>query len=761
MIEFQYSASNSTLICKFGEKLDANVANELSKLMKEKIDDVLQNVSKEKLLIVFDLKKTDYASSLFLRVVMMSAARIEKGNLTVINANQFIKDLFKTSGLGKFIKMESDTVEEIPTYEPPKSFSQNAWIKSMDEYKKMYKRSIEEPEAFWREQAAENIIWDKPFDKVMEWKEPYAKWFTGGKLNVSANCLDKHLYTIPDKIAILWEGEPDEPNDAPAAVRKITYKELHELVCKFANVLKKNNIAKGDRIIIYMPMVPEAVVAMLACARIGAIHSVIFAGFSPQAIAERVHDSKAKLIITNDGVFRRGSVLSLKKTVDESFAINNPDGSFQNATIEKVIVYKHTSNQVKMEAGRDLWWHEEMDKVDADCPPVPVDSEDQLFLLYTSGSTGKPKGIMHSTAGYLLGAKLTHKYIFDIKDNDIYWCTADVGWITGHTYIVYGPLANGATAFMYEGAPNYPDPSRFWKLIEKHKITILYTAPTAIRSFMKWGDKWPQKHNLSSLRLLGSVGEPINPQAWLWYNEQIGHGKCPIVDTWWQTETGAIMVSPLPGAVATKPGSATFPFFGIVPAVINSKREEVKPGESGTFVIKKPWPSMLRGLWGDPERYVSAYWSDNPGVYTTGDSARIDKDGYIWVIGREDDVLNVSGHRIGTAEVESVLVNHPAVAEAAAVGRADDLKGSVLVLFVTLMQGIKHSDALVEELKQHVSKQMGAVVRPEEIRFAEALPKTRSGKIMRRLLKQVAAGTEITGDVTTLEDFNVLAQLSE
>ena len=759
-MKFNYNPAENLLICEFDERIDANVANESTKIINAKLDELLNGEKhSDTMKIEFDLNVTDYASSLFLRVVVMTANRVAKGNIIVKNANQFISDLFKTSGLDRFIEV-SNTEEEIQKFPPPSAFANNAWIKSMDDYKAMYEESINNPNEFWKKMAEKDIIWDKPFDKVLEWEEPYAKWFTGGKLNACYNCVDKHLDTIPDKVAIIWEGEPDEPNDAPAEVRKITYRELHEMVCKFANVLKKNGISKGDRIVIYMPMAPEAVVAMLACARIGAIHSVIFAGFSAQAIAERVGDCQAKIIITTDGVYRRGSVLSLKDVVDDALELKDEDGNSKTSLIEKVIIYKHTKNPVNIVEGRDTWWSDEMSQVDADCPPEVMDSEDQLFILYTSGSTGKPKGIIHTTAGYLLDTKLTHKYLFDIKDDDIYWCTADIGWITGHSYIVYGPLANGSTVFMYEGAPNYPDPGRFWKLIEKHKITIMYTAPTAIRSFMKWGDQWPQKYDLSTLRLLGSVGEPINPQAWLWYHKLIGNERCPIVDTWWQTETGAIMVSPMPGAVPTKPGSATLPFFGIEPDVVDSSGDPVPPNSSGTFIIRKPWPSMLRGLWGDPKRYVETYWSDNPGVYTTGDSARKDKDGYIWVIGREDDVINVSGHRIGTAEVESVLVAHDTVAEAAAIGSAHDIKGAILVVFVTLMDGIENTTELAEELRKHCAKKLGAVVKPDEVRFVEALPKTRSGKIMRRLLKQVAAGTEITGDVTTLEDFTVLANLS-
>jgi acetyl-CoA synthetase len=686
----------------------------------------------------------------------MSANRIKSHNFFVNEPNQFIRDLFKTSGLEQFVNITVSSSEQIPKHYPSPEFSANARIKSLEEYKKLYKESIDNPNEFWDKIAKDDIVWDKPYDKVLEWEEPYSKWFQGGKLNVSYNCLDKHLLTEPDKVAILWEGEPESPEN-PAEVRRITYRELHEQVCKFANVLKKHGLQKGDRAVIYMPMVPETAVAMLACTRIGVIHSVIFAGFSAQAIADRTSDCEAKVIITIDGNYRRGKVVPLKGTVDDSLELCDDNGKIISSTVEKVLIYKHAGNEVTMKTDRDLWWHDEMKTVNADCPHELMDSEDLLFILYTSGSTGKPKGIKHTTAGYLLNTKLSHKYVFDIKDNDIYWCTADVGWITGHSYIVYGPLANGTTVFMYEGAPNFPDPGRFWKLIEKHKITIFYTAPTAIRSFMKWGDNWPNKFDLSSLRLLGTVGEPINPQAWRWYNKEIGNEKCPIVDTWWQTETGAMMITPLPGATPTKPGTATLPFFGIEPEIVNEKGQSVPQGSSGSLIIKKPWPSMLRGLWKDDDRYLTTYWTEYPGTYFTGDSARMDEDGYIWIIGREDDVINVSGHRIGTAEVESVLVAHDTVAEAAAVGIPDDIKGSLLVVFVTLMQGVENSEMLSDELKSHVSKVLGATIKPDEIRFVEGLPKTRSGKIMRRLLKQAAAGTEITGDVTTLEDLNVLS----
>jgi len=526
------------------------------------------------------------------------------------------------------------------------------------------------------------------------------------------------------------------------------------------NVLKRNGIKRGDRVLIYLPMVPEAAIAMLACARIGAVHSVVFGGFSAQSVADRINDSQAKLVITADGGFRRGAVVPLKKNVDEALALKDPQDQLLARTIQKVIVLRRAQNAVQLQEGRDVWWHEELQHVNAECPPEKMDSEAPLFILYTSGSTGKPKGILHTTGGYLLYVTLTTKYVFDLREEDVYWCTADVGWVTGHSYVVYGPLANGATSLMYEGAPNFPEPDRFWSIIEKFGVTILYTAPTAIRAFMKWGVEWPGKHDLKSLRLLGTVGEPINPEAWIWYHKVIGGKRCPIVDTWWQTETGGILITPLPGATPTKPGSATLPFFGIVPEVVDDQGNGVPRNSGGKLVLRKPWPAMLRGLWGDPQRYRDVYWSEVKGSYFTGDGSRQDKDGYFWIVGRIDDVLNVAGHRIGTAEVESALVSHLKVAEAAVVGRPDELKGQALVAFVTLKGGVPSDGSLREELRQHVAKEIGPVAKPDDIRFAEALPKTRSGKIMRRLLKQIAAGGEIKGDTTTLEDLNVLAKLS-
>jgi len=646
-------------------------------------------------------------------------------------------------------------------FKPSKDFSKKARIGSLAKYQKLYNESIKSPEKFWDKQAKQELVWFKPWRKVLEWKVPFAKWFVGGQLNVSHNCLDQWLGTPhANKAALIWEGEPAAPGK-PGEERTLTYKQLHREVCLFANVLKRNGIKKGDRIIIYLPMVPEAAIAMLACTRIGAVHSVVFGGFSAQSVADRIFDSGAKMVITSDGGFRRGAIVPLKKNVDDALALKDAQGKLLAKSIERVIVLRRTGSETNFQTGRDLWWHEEIARVDADCPAEKMDSEAPLFILYTSGSTGKPKGILHTTGGYLLGAKMTTKYVFDLQDQDIYWCTADVGWVTGHSYVVYGPLANGATSLMYEGAPNFPEPDRFWSIVEKYGVTILYTAPTAIRAFMKWGVEWPKKHDLSSLRLLGTVGEPINPEAWIWYNEHIGGKRCPIVDTWWQTETGGIMITPLPGATPTKPGSATLPFFGVVPEVVDEQGKAVPKNSGGKLVIRKPWPSMLRGLWGDPERYKQVYWSDVPGSYFTGDGCRQDKDGYFWIVGRIDDVLNVAGHRIGTAEVESAIVSNPKVAEAAVVGRPDELKGQALVAFVTLKGGVKPEPALRDELRSHVAKEIGPVAKPDDIRFAEMLPKTRSGKIMRRLLKQIASGGEIKGDTTTLEDFSVLAKLSQ
>ena len=651
-------------------------------------------------------------------------------------------------------------LQEARVFPPPKAFSRRAHLKSLTQYRKLYRESIQSPETFWSRQAKAELVWFKRWTRVLKWKEPYAQWFIGGQLNVSYNCLDRHLDTPrANKAALIWEGEPAAPGK-PGEERALTYKQLHHEVCLFGNVLKRNGIKPGDRVLIYLPMVPEAAIAMLACARIGAVHSVVFGGFSAQSVADRIWDSQAKLVLTADGGFRRGAVVPLKQNVDEALTLKDAKGELLAKSIEKVIVLRRANNEVQFQEGRDLWWHRELESVDAHCPAENMDSEAPLFILYTSGSTGKPKGILHTTGGYLLYAKLTAKYVFDLRDEDLFWCTADVGWVTGHSYVVYGPLANGATSLMYEGAPNFPEPDRFWRIVEKYGVTILYTAPTAIRAFMKWGVEWPQKHDLSSLRLLGTVGEPINPEAWMWYNEFIGGKRCPIVDTWWQTETGGILITPLPGATPTKPGSATLPFFGIVPEVVDDYGRPVPRNSGGKLVIRKPWPGMLRGLWGDPQRYQQVYWGEVENSYFTGDGSRQDKDGYFWIVGRIDDVLNVAGHRIGTAEVESALVSHQKVAEAAVVGRPDAMKGQALVAFVTVKTGVHADAALREELRLHVAKEIGPVAKPDDIRFAEALPKTRSGKIMRRLLKQIAAGTEIKGDTTTLEDLGVLARLT-
>jgi acetyl-CoA synthetase len=638
------------------------------------------------------------------------------------------------------------TLKEVRVFPPPESFAQAAHIKSLGEYRGLYEASLRDPEGFWAQQA-ETLRWSKKWDRVLEWNPPFAKWFSGGTLNLSENCLDRHVTTWrKNKAAIIWEGEPGE-------TRTLTYQELLREVGRFANVLKALGVHKGDRVGIYMPMIPEAAVAMLACARIGATHTVVFGGFSSEAVRDRMNDAEAKLIVTADGGYRRGQVVPLKVNVD---------GALKGTkTVQHVVVVRRTGAAVPFQAGRDHWWHELMAAASPVCPAEPLDAEHPLFILYTSGTTGKPKGVVHTTGGYLLQAALTTKYVFDLKDEDTYFCTADIGWVTGHSYVVYGPLANGATTFMYEGAPNHPEPDRLWDIIEKHRVNILYTAPTAIRAFVRWGEQWPRKHDLSSLRLLGTVGEPINPEAWMWYRAVIGGGRCPIVDTWWQTETGSIMITPLPGAVPTKPGSGTLPFFGVDADVVDKDGKSVPTGAGGYLVIKKPWPSMLRTVYKDPDRYVEQYWKKFPGIYFTGDGARRDADGYFWIMGRVDDVINVAGHRLGTMEVESALVSHAKVAEAAVVGRPDELKGQALVAFVTPKGGLKADDVLRAELKEHVVKEIGSIARPEEIRFTDALPKTRSGKIMRRLLRDIAAGKETVGDTTTLEDFSVLAKLRE
>jgi acetyl-CoA synthetase len=641
--------------------------------------------------------------------------------------------------------IESHLIEK-RVFKPSREIAKNARIKSLAQYRKMYCESIRSPDRFWAREAKE-LIWHKSWKKVLVWKAPFAKWFVGGQLNLSENCLDRHLAgPRRNKAAIIWEGEPGEK-------RTLTYQQLHREVCRFANVLKRNKIRKGDRVIIYLPTTPEASIAMLACARIGAVHSVVFGGFSADSIRDRIADSGATALITADGSYRRGTIVQLKNNVDHALS--------GGTSVKRVIVFRRAGNEIHMEEGRDVWWHRELTYVDASCEPVAVDSEHPLFILYTSGSTGKPKGILHTTGGYLLGIYTTTKYVFDIRDEDLFWCTADVGWVTGHSYVVYGPLSLGATTLMYEGAPNWPEPDRFWRIIEDSRVTILYTAPTAIRAFIRWGDDWVKKHDLSSLRLLGSVGEPINPEAWMWYYKTIGGGRCPIVDTWWQTETGSILITPLPGAIPTKPGSATLPFFGVDAAVVDERGEEVGANVGGKLIIRKPWPSMLRTIYGDKERYRKQYWSEFKGRYLTGDGARRDEDGYFWIVGRIDDVLNVAGHRLGTSEIESALVAHAHVAEAAVVGRPDEMKGQAVVAFVTLKGSATPSAGLKTELRDHVGVHIGAIAKPDEVRFAEALPKTRSGKIMRRLLKEIAGGKTVTGDTTTLEDFSVLAKLSE
>jgi acetyl-CoA synthetase len=635
-------------------------------------------------------------------------------------------------------------LHEERVFPPPESFSQSAHIKSMEELEQLRAEAHDAPESFWA-RMAEELHWFKRWDTVLEWNLPHAKWFVGGKTNVSYNCLDRHLQTWRrNKAAIIWEGEPGDQ-------RTLTYQQLHTEVCRFANVLKRSGIERGDRVALYMPLIPELAIAMLACARLGAAHSIIFGGFSSTALIDRINDAGCKMVVTADGGWRRGAEVKLKPAVDEALKAT--------PSVKGCIVVRRTGTRVHMQAGRDYWWHELMETVDANCPAEELDSEHPLYILYTSGTTGKPKGILHTTAGYLLQCHLTTKWVFDLKDEDVYWCTADIGWVTGHSYVVYGPLSNGATVLMYEGAPNHPEPDRFWSIIERHRVNIFYTAPTAIRAFIKWGEHWPLKHDLSSLRLLGTVGEPINPEAWMWYREIIGKARCPIVDTWWQTETGAIMIAPLPGATPTKPGSATKPLPGIEVDVMTRDGKSVGESEGGYLVIKRPWPSMLRTIWNDDERYRKQYWSEIEGVYFAGDGARRDRDGYFWIMGRVDDVINVSGHRLGTAEVESALVSHEAVAEAAVVARPDEIKGSSIVAFVTLEGTHKASDALKEELRRHVTKEIGALARPDEIRFSDQLPKTRSGKIMRRLLREIATSGLVAGDVTTLEDFSVLEKL--
>jgi len=636
-------------------------------------------------------------------------------------------------------------LQETRSFPPPADFVKQANISTEAQYQQMYNQSKDDPATFWGE-LANNLHWFKKWDHVLQGEMPETKWFVGGKINASYNCLDRHLTTWrKNKAAIIWEGEPGD-------TRVLTYQDLHREVCKFANVLKKLGVTTGDRVTLYMPMIPELAIAMLACARIGATHSIIFGGFSADAVADRNNDAQAKLIVTADGSWRRGKEILLKQAVDQSLE--------KSPTVERVVVVRRTGMPVHMVPDRDYWWHDLMSDVSADCDAVELDAEHPLFILYTSGSTGKPKGVMHTTGGYTLGTMMTSKWVFDLKEEDTYWCTADIGWITGHSYIVYGPLANGATTVMYEGAPNWPDDGRFWEIIEKYKVSIFYTAPTAIRAFIKWGDHWPAKYDLSSLRLLGSVGEPINPEAWMWYHKVIGQERCPIVDTWWQTETGCIMISPLPGITATKPGSCTRPLPGVVTDIVNKDGTSLGPNEGGLLVMKQPWPSMLRTLYGDHERFKQTYFSTIPGAYFAGDGARKDADGYTWVMGRVDDVLNVAGHRLSTMEVESALVAHELVAEAAVVGFPHEIKGEGICCFVSLKNG-SGSESLEKDLIAHVRKQIGALATPDKIRFTPALPKTRSGKIMRRLLRDIAAGRESAGDTTTLEDISVLAKLRE
>jgi acetyl-CoA synthetase len=639
------------------------------------------------------------------------------------------------------------TLDEQRSFEPPAEFSRKAQIKSLAEYEALYKESVEQPEKFWA-RAAEELHWFKKWDKVLDWKAPWAKWFVGGEINLSYNCLDRHVQTArKNKAALIWESEPGE-------VRTYTYQQLWKEVQKFANVLKNLGVRKGDRVAIYMGMTPELPIAMLACARIGAPHSIVFGGFSANALVDRIHDSHAVAVITQDGSYRRGAEVKLFPAVEEALK--------SCPSVKQVVIYKRTGTPINTTEGRDHWWHELMAKASDECPAEPLDAEHPLYILYTSGTTGKPKGVVHTTGGYSVGTYLSTKYVFDLREEDTYWCTADIGWVTGHSYIVYGPLQCGATSLMYEGAPNCPEPDRFWSIIDRHQVNVFYTAPTAIRTFVKWGDEWPKKHKMESLRLLGTVGEPINPEAWMWYREVIGHNRCPIVDTWWQTETGSIMITPIPGAIATKPGSATRPFFGVVAEIVTMEGKPVPLGSGGYLVIRQPWPAMLRTIYGDPDRYVQQYWSQIPGgTYFTGDGARKDKDGYFWIMGRVDDVLNVSGHRLSTMEVESALVAHEKVAEAAVVGRPDEIKGQAISAFVSLEHGVEPTMALKEELKKWVAKEIGSLAKPDDIRFTDTLPKTRSGKIMRRLLRELASSGEVKGDTTTLEDFGVIAKLKE
>lgn len=655
------------------------------------------------------------------------------------------------------VAMSQPTIESIlqenRLFHPAPEFSQKAHIKSLEDYKQLYDRAKADPQKFWADLAEQELHWFQKWDTVLDWQPPFAKWFVNGKINLSYNCLDRHLTTWRrNKAALIWEGEPGD-------TRTLTYAQLHREVCQFANVLKQLGVQKGDRVGIYMPMIPEAAIAMLACTRIGAAHTVVFGGFSAEALRDRLVDGQAKVVVTADGGWRKDAIVPLKEQVDKALA----DGSAPS--VEHVVVVRRTAQDIYMQSGgRDHWWHELMAGASANCPAEPMDSEDLLFVLYTSGSTGKPKGVVHTTGGYNLYTHMTTQWIFDLQDTDVYWCTADVGWITGHSYVVYGPLSNGATSVMYEGAPRPSKPGCFWELIEKHQVNILYTAPTAIRAFIKQGEDLPKSRDLSSLRLLGTVGEPINPEAWMWYHRVIGGDRCPIVDTWWQTETGGIMITPLPGAIPTKPGSATLPFPGVLADVVDLEGNSVPENQGGYLAVRHPWPGMMRTLYGDPDRFRRTYWEHIPPqngqyLYFAGDGARRDEDGYFWVMGRVDDVINVAGHRLGTMEIESALVSHPAVAEAAVVGKPDEVKGQDIVAFVTLEGSHNASDELKNELKKHVVQEIGAIARPGDIRFTDALPKTRSGKIMRRLLRDLASGTDVSGDTSTLEDRGVLDKL--
>jgi len=639
----------------------------------------------------------------------------------------------------------SDLLQEHRTFPPSDAFRAQANVRDAG----IYERAERDPEGFWAGFAAE-LEWMSPWAQVLDWQPPHAKWFVGGKLNVTANCVDRHVRSARrNKAALIWEGEPGDR-------RTLTYFDLYRQVSQFANVLKSLGVSRGDRVAIYLPLIPELAIAMLACARIGAVHSVVFGGFSSESLRDRINDSQCRLLVTADGGWRRGQVVPLKQMADEALK--------ETPSITDVIIVQRLHGspvQVHVEEGRDHWYHRLMQDAPTRCEPEAMDAEDMLYILYTSGTTGKPKGIVHTTAGYLVGTYATTKWVFDLKEEDVYWCTADIGWVTGHSYVVYGPLANGATVVMYEGAPDWPKRDRFWEIVERYGVTIFYTAPTAIRAFMRWGTEWPQKRDLSTLRLLGSVGEPINPEAWMWYHQFIGGERCPIVDTWWQTETGAIMISPLPGITSTKPGSATTPFPGITPEIKTQNGESIHGAGGGLLALTRPWPAMLRGIYGDPDRYVTQYWSKwTPDIYFTGDGAKRDTDGFFWLLGRVDDVLNVAGHRIGTMEVESALVDHPRVAEAAVVGRTHEIKGQAVAAFVTLKDGAHGSEGLVSELKEHVVKKIGAIARPDDIIFAADLPKTRSGKIMRRLLRDIAEGKAL-GDTTTLADPAVVAKLKE